>query len=107
MRATNNPKRFWSTIREVLTQKTTGTIKCLIDPENNSKVEKEKLHKHVLWGNLFLDPFTLEEVLIDLRKAFDTVSHPHLIDKLSCLELNTHTLNEFSCYLSNICQRVK
>ena len=46
-------------------------------------------------------------VFLDLRKAFDTVSHSHLIDKLSSLDLNIRTLNWFSSYLSNRYQCVK
>ena len=46
-------------------------------------------------------------VFLDLRKAFDTVSHSHLIDKLSSLDLNISTLNWFSSYLSNRYQYVK
>ena len=46
-------------------------------------------------------------VFLDLRKAFDTVSHSHLIDKLSSLGLNIRTLNWFSSYLSNRYQCVK
>ena len=46
-------------------------------------------------------------VFLDLRKAFDTVSHSHLIDKLSSLDLNIRTLKWFSSYLSNRYQCVK
>ena len=46
-------------------------------------------------------------VFLDLRKAFDTVSHSHLIDKLSSLDLNIPTLNWFSSYLSNRYQCIK
>ena len=44
-------------------------------------------------------------VFIDLKKAFDTVDHSILIDKLRRYGLNEQTLNYFTSYLENRSQR--
>ena len=45
-------------------------------------------------------------VFFDLCKAFDSVPHTHLIDKLSSLNLCPHLLQWIRSYLSNRCQVV-
>jgi len=48
-----------------------------------------------------------EELLLDLRKAFDTVNHNVLISKLSKFNLSAKTLAWLSTYLSNRMQCVR
>ena len=45
-------------------------------------------------------------VLMDLQKAFNTVNHEILLDKLQAIGFNAHCVNWFSTYLSNQCQFV-
>ena len=45
-------------------------------------------------------------VFFDLRKAFDSVPHTLLLDKLSALQLNVHLLQWIHSYLSNRSQTV-
>ena len=45
-------------------------------------------------------------VFVDFRKAFDCVQHPILIEKLSCLGLNSKVVEWFRSYLSNRKQQV-
>ena len=40
-------------------------------------------------------------VLIDLQKAFDTISHDTLLNKLSIIGFFDHTVKWFQSYLSN------
>ena len=43
----------------------------------------------------------ISSVFFDLRKAFDSVPHTPLLDKLSALQLNVHLLQWIHSYLSN------
>ena len=45
-------------------------------------------------------------VFFELRKAFDSVPHTPLLDKLSALQLNVHLLQWIHSYLSNRSQTV-
>ena len=45
-------------------------------------------------------------VFFDLRKAFDSVPHIHLLDKVATLNLNPHLLQWIECYLSDRSQVV-
>ncbi len=46
-------------------------------------------------------------LLIDLSKAFDSVSHPQLINELSSIGCSLHSLDWFISYLTSRVQRVK
>ena len=43
---------------------------------------------------------------LDFSKAFDSVSHPHLISKLDQIGIKGHLLQWFTSYLNNRVQRV-
>ena len=45
-------------------------------------------------------------IFLDYKKAFDTVSHSILLNKLTLVGLNTRTCNWFKSYLTNRKQRV-
>ena len=45
-------------------------------------------------------------VMIDLQKAFDTVNHSLLSDKLQALGLNNVSVSWFDSYLTNRTQKV-
>ena len=40
-------------------------------------------------------------ILIDLQKAFDTIDHDVLLQKLYAIGFSKHTVNWFKSYLSN------
>ena len=40
-------------------------------------------------------------ILIDLQKAFDTINHDALLQKLYAVGFSRHTINWFQSYLSN------
>ena len=40
-------------------------------------------------------------ILIDLQKAFDTIDHDMLLQKLYAIGFSKHTVNWFKSYLSN------
>ena len=46
-------------------------------------------------------------VLLDLSKAFDSISHPRLLNKLSNVGVSPATVNWFRSYLSNRTQSVR
>lgn len=46
-------------------------------------------------------------IYIDLKKAFDSISHIKLISKLQSIGLTSNVLSWFRSYLSNRCQQVK
>ena len=46
-------------------------------------------------------------IYLDLKKAFDTVSHELLLNKLKNIGLENNTINWFSCYLKNRTQRTR
>ena len=45
--------------------------------------------------------FVTGAVFLDLNKAFDTVNHKMLLNKLDCLGLNNNTMDWFTFYLSD------
>ena len=46
-------------------------------------------------------------ILIDLQKAFDTIDHGVLLDKLKCMRFSENSVFWFKSYLSNRKFRVK
>ena len=51
---------------------------------------------------LDIDNGSLNGVLsLDLKKAFDTVDHSNLLEKLKLCGVDTHSLSWFTSYLSN------
>ena len=46
-------------------------------------------------------------VLMDLKKAFDTINHPLLLVKLHAYEFSKQAFNKICSYLSNRKQRIK
>ena len=45
-------------------------------------------------------------ILIDLQKAFDTIDHDILLQKLNTIGFSNHTIGWFKSYLSNRLSRV-
>ena len=45
-------------------------------------------------------------ILVDLKKAFDTIDHDILLKKLSAIGFSSHTIGWFKSYLSNRLFRV-
>ena len=45
-------------------------------------------------------------IFFKLKKAFDSVPHHPLLDKLACYRLHTHTLSSITTYLTNRKQNV-
>ena len=45
-------------------------------------------------------------IMIDLQKAFDTINHDVLLQKLSAIGFSNHTIGWFKSYLSNCLFRV-
>ena len=105
----NNPKRFWRSMREVLPQRNTSIIKRLIDTENNSKIEKDRLPSFIntLFANighhlaqplLMKHPLSAQPVRVDGN--FDLFSNPFTPEEVNQL---THKIDVTkSSGLSNI-----
>ena len=65
-----------------------------------------KLRETKFKPSIKLDPnidngFITGAVFLDLNKAFDTVNHKMLLNKLDCLGLNNNTMDWFTFYLSD------
>ena len=59
------------------------------------------LHDKILKG--FDKGLMTSMILIDLKKAFDTIDHDILLKKLSAIDFSNHTICWFELYLSNDC----
>ena len=66
---------------------------------------KKKTPKNLLKNDTLhsIEWFTLNKktVFLDLNKAFDTVNHKMLLNKLDSLGLNNNTMDWFTFYLSD------
>jgi hypothetical protein len=71
-----------------------STTTCLTDITNTSLF---KMDKRQLTGMVFLD----------LAKAFDTLDHTKMLQKLSNLGFSPSTVQSFNAYLSDRTQRIK
>ena len=58
------------------------------------------------WSNHLDDGSEVCSVFIDVRKAFDSVPHCHLLNKLSKLQLDPHILHWIHSYLADQSQVV-
>ena len=56
---------------------------------------------------LYEEGFPIDEIFLDLSKAFDKVPHQRLLYKLRCLGINGNLLNWIESFLTNRRQRVK
>jgi hypothetical protein len=69
--------------------------------------EQNLIHVTNFIGNALNNGNYCIGIFLDLRKAFDTVSHSILLTKLSKLGVNGTALKWFRCYLSQRSQRVE
>lgn len=58
------------------------------------------------WSLALRNRHAVDAVYFDFAKAFDTVSHTKLLQKLSCYGINGSLLNIISNFLNDRCQRV-
>ena len=70
----------------------TETANCYLTENIKSKLDKG---------------IVVEDVFIDLKKAFDTVNHSILLNKLTNFNFSEHAIGWFASYLANREQCVK
>ena len=76
-------------------------MKCTYIPPANGRIWPNSPLYSAVYGRSHIVQFFYGAVFLDLSKAFDTVSHDRLIQKLGTIGFSQPTINWFSSYLSN------
>ena len=90
-------------LERIICNKITNHIVCQINPAQFGFLQNRSTVQQLLsfLSNAFNDCNQLDVIYLDISKAFDTVSHPHLLTKHSSFNIGGEVWLWFQAYITN------